>query len=197
MLSFSSFGQRKTTYVKSYFRKDGTFVRSHTRHYNSGSNTSGSSASGGNTSGSSYSQHSTSRESEELEVFEGDFRIVPSGRTGGYKKIEGMKVYPTTLVADTNGVTVLLAVLRYNDSVIVDICPLEKSIVTYDYKTYSTLLYFKINKDKLKPEQVIELVSKYGFDLRDDYLTKSVYMGTGKAELPKYMNLKIEAITLK
>lgn len=181
------FGQRKTTTVRSYYRKDGTFVNSHTRHYNAGSSTSN--------SGYSYSGASSPRENEE--IFETDLTISSSKSPSKIKKISGLKVTPTTLTADSNGVTIYVAVLRYNDSAVVDICPIPRSVLTYDYETSYTSLYFKIPKDRIKPEHIIELVSKYRFDLKDDFLTKSEYLGIGKIELPKYMNLKIEAITLK
>jgi hypothetical protein len=183
----STFGQRKTTTVKSYFRKDGTFVCSHTRHYNAGS--------GSITNGYAYS--SSNYDSENSEVFESALKVHSTGSTGRYKKAGQLKIIPSHLMADTSGVTVLVAVLRYNDTVVVDICPLPRSILTYDYDMSSTSLYFKIPKDKIKPEHIIELASKYQFDLKDDYLTKSEYLGIGKIDLPKYMNLKIEAITLK
>lgn len=185
-VSFCVFGQRKSTTVKSYYRKDGTFVRSHTRNTNSGS---------GSSKGN-YS-YSTRVNSGEPEIFESTLHISTTAKTGGYKKAGDVRVVPTALVADTNGVTILVAVLRYNDTTVLDICPLPRSIVTYDYETSSTSLYFKIPKDKVKPEHTIELVSKYRFDLKDDFLTKSEFLGIGKIYLPEYMTLKVEAITLK
>lgn len=185
MFVLTSFGQRKTTTVKSYYRKDGTYVNSHTRYYNSGSALTKSNYSSGLS------------DEDNFEIYESSLSVSSISIPKSFKKLKGIKVEPTTLISDTNGMTMLIAVLRYNDTTVVDICPIPKSILTYDYETSTTSLYFKIPKDKIKSEDIIELVSKYRFELKDDYLLKSEYLGIGKIELPKYMTLKIEALTLK
>ncbi|WP_127129502.1 hypothetical protein [Pseudoflavitalea rhizosphaerae] len=188
----SAIGQRKTTTVKSYFRKDGTFVRSHTRHYNAGSRTPNN-----RYINSSAKSTYSGRNSDDSDINASDLKVSFIGDTGGYMKIGGIKIIPTTLAVDTNGIAVLVAVLRYNDTTIVDICPLQRSIVDYDYEKTATSLFFKIQKDKIQPNQIIELVSKYEFYLKGDYLTKSAYLGIGKVDLPKYMSLRLEAVLLK
>ncbi|NML21024.1 hypothetical protein HHL16_09080 [Pseudoflavitalea sp. G-6-1-2] len=187
-------GQRKTTTVRSYFRKDGTFVRSHTRHYNAGDG-----------SGSSYSYSSTGASSggstgagiaDNIEISETELKVAVTESGELSKKIGGLKVYPSRIKVDSNGATILIAVLRYNDSV-VDVCPVPRNIVSYDYNGYSMDLKLKILKARLKPEHVDELTSKYQFEWIDDQLRRTIFLGYGKIELPKYLDLKIEALTLK
>lgn len=187
-----AFAQRRTTSVRGYYRKDGTYVSPHTRHYNAGS-----SSYSGSSSSRSSSNASSEQESETPEI--SDSNLTVSGRygTGGYKKAGGYSITPTAMKPDSNGVTMLLAVLRYNGTEVLDICPLQKTIVNYDYETSSTSLVFKVRKDRLKEGQVIELLSNWGFYDKDQFLGKSIYLGYGKNNLPPYLSLKIEALSLK
>jgi hypothetical protein len=110
-------------------------------------------------------------------------------------RIGNSSINPSTLASDISGVTIYLAVLRYNDTSVVDICPLPRNSLTYEFQTSS--LYYKIPKGKIKPEHIAELVSRYGFDLQNDYLLKREYLGVAKPDFPNYLSLKLEALTLK
>lgn len=186
ILCISALAQRRTTTVRSYYRKDGTFVKSHTRHYNAGSE-----------SGSSGSYAGRSSDNNQRGVIvESSLNITHTDCTGKYSKVNSYKIIPTILTRDTSGITIIVAVLRY-DSLVADIYPLPKDIFTHDYDFSSPSLYFRIPKDKIKPEHIIELISKYRFDLKDDVLTKSIYTSIGKIDLPPYLNVKFEALILK
>lgn len=187
VIVLTSFAQRNTTTVRSYYRKDGTFVNSHSRNYNTG----------GNSSRSSYPSPGSYNptDNDDIEIIESDLKPGRDNTNKFLKRVGNLRINPSTLTSDTSGVIIYLAVLRYNDTSVVDICPLARRASTSEVETGS--LYFKIPKDKIKPDHIIELVSKYRFDLKDDYLLKSEYLGIGKMDLPKYLSLKLEALTLK
>lgn len=175
--------QRKTTYVHSYYRKDGTYVSGYTRHYNTGTG--------------SYSYGTIGSVESSVNIEESTLYLSPAAAKFKTKNIGGIRILPTILSVDTAGISVLIGVLRYHDSVVVDICPLPRSILTYEIDESHVDLLFKIPKDKLAVEDVIELVSKYNFELKDGFLRKFMYLNIGKNELPKFMTLKIESLTLK
>ncbi len=106
------------------------------------------------------------------------------------------------------GLPIEMAVLRYNDTVLLALQPSEVG-ATYIYfepknydlkflKDHGFALYF--SKNVLKPEEVIELVSTYGFTLKDDILGKVLGLHAiewKQQKLPPYLSFSIEEIKLK
>lgn len=181
--------QRRTTSVKGYTRKDGTYVRPHTRSYNSGRSYS---SSGSNYS-SSYQSISDKNDSEST-TFSGDYLT----STSSYK---GDKIEKSSLISTQNsdletedGNIIYLSVLYYKDKVI-DICPISKNIFnswTFDEINHS------FNKNNLSSEDALDLVSNYGWSINKEKISKSfrfaMYDDKG---LPNYLTKKMEAIKLK
>lgn len=181
--------QRRTTSVKGYTRKDGTYVRPHTRSYNSGRSYS---SSGSNYS-SSYQSISDKNDSEST-TFSGDYLT----STSSYK---GDKIEKSSLISTQNsdletedGNIIYLSVLYYKDKVI-DICPISKNIFNswaFDEINHS------FNKNNLSSEDALDLVSNYGWSINKEKISKSfrfaMYDDKG---LPNYLTKKMEAIKLK
>ncbi|WP_265426630.1 hypothetical protein [Chryseobacterium sp. YIM B08800] len=181
--------QRRTTSVKGYTRKDGTYVRPHTRSYNSGRSYS---SSGSNYS-SSYQSISDKNDSGST-TFSGDYLT----STSSYK---GDKIEKSSLISTQNsdletedGNIIYLSVLYYKDKVI-DICPISKNIFnswTFDEINHS------FNKNNLSSEDALDLVSNYGWSINKEKISKSfrfaMYDDKG---LPNYLTKKMEAIKLK
>jgi len=181
--------QRRTTSVKGYTRKDGTYVRPHTRSYNSGRSYS---SSGSNYS-SSYQSISDKNDSGST-PFSGDYLT----STSSYK---GDKIEKSSLISTQNsdletedGNIIYLSVLYYKDKVI-DICPISKNIFnswTFDEINHS------FNKNNLSSEDALDLVSNYGWNIDKEKISKSfrfaMYDDKG---LPNYLTKKMEAIKLR
>ncbi|RIV23650.1 hypothetical protein DYU11_11760 [Fibrisoma montanum] len=112
-------------------------------------------------------------------------------------RYNGETITKSPLVKDNNGVTIFLGVLRYNSEVI-DIAPFTRSLLNDEYEfRRGTMLSLKFKSDLLKQDHVIELVSKYKFELKDDHLSKHFYTGINKNDFPQYLTLTIESLTLK
>lgn len=182
--------QRRSTSVKGYTRKDGTYVRPHTRNYNSGS--SYSSRSYQNTP--SYSSSSDESYSESKKTFSGQYLT----STSNYK---GDKIEKSNLVSIQNsdletddGTIIYLSVLYYNDKVI-DICPITKNIIddwAFDEVNHS------FNKNNLTPQDALDLVSNYGWRISKDKISRSFrYPSPYDKGFPNYLIKKIEVIKLK
>lgn len=181
--------QRRTTSVKGYTRKDGTYVRPHTRSYNSGRSYS---SSGSNYS-SSYQSISDKNDSEST-TFSGDYLT----STSSYK---GDKIEKSSLISTQNsdletedGNIIYLSVLYYKDKVI-DICPISKNIFnSWDFDEIN----HSFNKNNLSSEDALDLVSNYGWSINKEKISKSfrfaMYDDKG---LPNYLTKKMEAIKLK
>ncbi len=121
---------------------------------------------------------------------------------------------PLEIIAQSNlrtnqtGLPLEMAVLRYNDTVLLALQPSEVG-ATYIYseprnhgleflKDHGFALYFP--KNMLRPEEVIELVSTYGFTLKDDTLGKVLGLHAiewKQQRLPPYLSFSIEEIKLR
>lgn len=181
--------QRRTTSVKGYTRKDGTYVRPHTRSYNSGK---GYSSNASNYSSSYLSSSDESR--SESKAFSGEYLT----STSNYK---GDKIEKSNLVSIQNsdsetedGNIIYLSVLYYNDKVI-DICPISKDILgEWDFDN----IYHSFNKKNLSSEDALDLISNYKWSINNEKMTKSFrYARYDDKGLPNYLSKKIEAIKLK
>lgn len=186
LLMTCTFAQKKTTSVRGYYRKDGTYVNPHTRHYNAGS---GSGSSG--SSGSTYYTPDLINYDNEINGGSAHAKRV----SNPLNKIGDIEVMPAKVVNDTTGIVLIVAVLRYNE-VVVDICALARNFFTFSFDA-SAGLHFKIQANKFKPEHILELTSKYNFQLKDEHLLKSEYLGVANMQLPSYMTLSLESLMLR
>lgn len=188
--------QRRTTTVKSYYRKDGTFVNSHKRHYNSGS---------GSYSYSTYenspkdSIHSSSLKMNSPE--NNEFQKTTSNYKG--EKISTTKL---SLISDSkkdslktnttqskeDGVIIYLSVLRYNNKVL-DICPISRGILG-DWKFEKVEHHF--NKNSISIEDALDLVSNFGWSIREEKISKDFEYDYSNKGFPKYLSRTIEALKL-
>ncbi|WP_407534516.1 hypothetical protein [Elizabethkingia miricola] len=170
--------QRRSTTVKSYYKKDGTFVRSHTRDYNSGS---GISHSGG------YSGIYTTEETGNVPVNQLSILSVNKKELSGKAKI---KESPLS-ASDAEGIIIFLSVLRYNGKTI-DICPISRNIIG-DWKFND--LEHRFDKNLISAEDALDLASNYGWNIRNEKISKSFYSFSEK-KFPAYLTQTIEAIKL-
>lgn len=189
-------GQRRSTTVKSYYRKDGTYVKSHTRHYNSGSG--------------SYSYNSYGN-SETVDIQPSSLRINSLNNKGFLKttsNYKSEKISPTNLSIISNskkdslntnenqsieeGAIIYVSVLRYNDKVL-DICPIPRGILG-DWKFEKVEHHF--NKGSISTEDALDLVSNYGWSIREEKISKYFEYNYSDKGFPKYLTKTIEAIKL-
>ncbi|MCS4304247.1 hypothetical protein [Chryseobacterium sp. BIGb0232] len=179
--------QKRTTSVKGYTRKDGTYVRSHTRSYSSGS---GYSSYGSNLNGS-YSSSDTLDSMDSKKNQNGQYLT-------STKSINGDKIVKSTLTMiqdyDENyleGNIIYLSVLYYKEQVI-DICPITKNYSDWNFDD----TYHSFNKNKLSSEDALDLISNYGWSIYNEKISKNFRYYTDKKQ-PQYLSKKIEAIKLK
>lgn len=169
--------QRRSTSVKGYTRKDGTYVRPHTRSYNSGSGYSSySSSSGSNGNYISSSTNTSNYEYTPSESFEKE-GIQDSKLNVTEDKDSGTKIY--------------LSVLYYNDKII-DICPITRSYNDWDFDK----VYHSFNKSLITAEDALELVTNYNWTVREGNVTKN-FEYDYKKQNPKFLKKKIETIKIK
>ena len=182
--------QRRSTSVKGYTRKDGTYVRPHTRSYNSGSSYS----SGGSHNASSYSSGSKESYSESKKNVSSQYLTSTSNFNGD--RIEKSKLISiqNSDFETEDGNVIYLSVLYYNDKVI-DICPITKNIIddwAFDEVNHS------FNKNNLTPQDALDLVSNYGWRISKDKISRSFrYSSPYDKGFPNYLIKKIEMIKLK
>ncbi|WP_185288445.1 hypothetical protein [Chryseobacterium lactis] len=191
ILSFSFVNQleaqRRTTSVKGYTRKDGTYVRPHTRSYTSGSGYS--SYSSGSTG--SYNSLFSSTPSDSENSQNGEY-LASTSRYNGEKIVKSqLNKVPDADENYLEGNIIYLSVLYYNNKVI-DICPIKK-----DYSDWSfSEVYHSFNKNKLSSEDTLDLISNYGWSLNNDKLRKNFQYSSDKNS-PTYLARTIEAMKLQ
>ncbi|WP_267403780.1 MULTISPECIES: hypothetical protein [unclassified Chryseobacterium] len=171
--------QRRTTSVRGYTRKDGTYVRPHTRSYNSGSGYS-SSYSSSPTSNINYLNSSINSSKEEY---------TPSETF----QEEGIQNSKLSVTEDKNsGTKIYLSVLYYNDKII-DICPITKSYQDWDFNR----VYHSFNKSLITAEDTLELITNYNWTVRGENVTKNFEYEYSKKGNPKFLKKKIEVLYIK
>ncbi len=182
--------QRRTTSVKGYTREDGTYVRPHTRSYNSGSSYSSSSYQ----SSPSYSSSSDESYSKFKKTSSGDYLASTSNYNGDRIEKSNLISIQNSDFEMEDGNIIYLSVLYYNDKVI-DICPISKNIIddwAFDEVNHS------FNKNNLTPQDALDLVSNYGWRISKDKISRSFrYVSSYDKVLPNYLIKKIEAVKLK
>jgi hypothetical protein len=202
-----NFAQRKTTSVKGYYRKDGTYVSPHTRHYNS-------STSPYPSSSSSYSTNYKKEKNDSiyltslnvLTIYKSDYSI-PKSKYGKDIKISPSKLAinsdenntsKDTLninsVSNIEGIVIYVSVLRYKGNTI-DICPIARNYEG-DWDFHNVKHHF--NKNILSAEEVSQLVSHYdwmtsGKEIKKDFSTEHII----SKGFPAFLTKTIEAIKLK
>ena len=205
-----SFAQRRTTSVKGYYKKNGTYVSPHTRHYNAGSSS---------YSSGSYSSNSTEPNSEEniplttLSVATID-KLEFTNSTSKYKHSKGEKIISTTLSRDNdtsnnivetdtiksnqetnnNGIIIYVSVLRY-DGKTIDICPVSRDY-SGDWDFNKVQHHFQ--KKSITAEEALILISDYGWIISEEDLKKDfTYDYISSKGFPKFLTKTIEAMKLK
>ncbi len=182
-LSIVCFAQTKAAAKRTYIRKEGKFVPSPTLLY----------AVNNKDIVNDYASFSSAN----FEVPETNLHVDKKSIIDSSLKADApFTIYPSTIQTDTSGVSLYVGVLRYKNAVI-DICPLPKNLLSFDYEVSFASLCFRIPQSKISGEDVFELITKYKFQLKDGFLMKQIYLGGGKIDLPEYLNLKVEAVTLK
>ncbi len=171
LVTIVSFSQ---TRVRSYYRKDGTYVSGYSR---------GGSSSSGYSYTSEYSDDKKGTKSN-------NNGVIRVGRSS-YNQIE---FSPSNLVVTDSGFVILVSVIRYNDKPISVVTP-SKEYSSLDYDDISRHIYHKINSNEISQENVLELVSKYGWTLYDGILKYDTYsLGSG---FPSYIKHSFEYIKVK
>lgn len=232
-LTATTFAQKRSTSVKGYYRKNGTYVRPHTRTYNAGNGTTSSSY-----YSSSYNTNKTEKDSIEsipentlslIAVEKTDYekttskysnrknnKISASSLTtvkttgiNSYRNIDdnsNIEVEQKNTEVETSnqngnsknenksdGVTIYLSVLRYNGKTI-DICPVTRGILgNWDFdKTYHSF-----EKSLISTDDALDLVSNFGWRIKEDKISKDYSYSYNDKGLPKYLTKTIEAMKLK
>lgn len=179
--------QRRSTSVKGYTKKDGTYVRPHTRNYSSGSSYSLFNSS------STRSNYSSSTELQKQQNNE-QYLTYTSNYNG--EKIEKSKlgVVQNYDEEQDSGNIIYVSVLYYNN-IVLDICPVSRNIINkweFDNVTHS------FDKNKITSDNALELVSNYGWSISNQRISKSFkYASVYDKGSPTYLTKKIEAIKLK
>jgi hypothetical protein len=167
-IAFTSFSQKR---VSGYYRKNGTYVSSYTRGGSS------SYSGGGSSSSSSVDKEETPKD----------------------------EFLNSTLTIDGDGFNVYVSVLKYNNQTI-DIQQLKKYVYD-DFEHRSAYdkrldniddVEHKIDSKKLTQEETLQLVSEYGWYLKDGILSKRVYGKYEKvSKLPSFLTHSFQIVKLK
>lgn len=185
--------QRRTTSVKGYTRKDGTYVKPHSRSYNSGSGYSSYSSGSGGSNTSSYLGNDKSY-TDSKKSSPNQYLSYTSDYNGDKIEKSKLTVLPDFDENYLEGNIIYLSVLYYNGKVI-DICPVTKNIINkWDFDN----IYHSIDQDKLTPEHALDLISNYHWSIYKEKITKSFkYISSYEKPFPSYLTKSIEAIKLK
>ncbi|MNS22674.1 hypothetical protein D3C72_544760 [compost metagenome] len=202
--TFHVFGQRRTTSVRGYYRKDGTYVRPHTRHYNSSSST----------SSSVYNYHSSNTQPT-VEIAPSSLKVDTISNYNYSKTsntiIHNYEIVPATLssapveyISTKNGyvekqsgengeLIIYISVLRYYNKII-DICPITRG---YSNKWDFEKVKHSFRKELISAEHALELVSEYNWIISSGNISRDFSYSYSRKLLPSYLTIKIEAMKLK
>lgn len=185
LIPLSVDAQRRTTSVKGYTRKNGTYVKPHTRSYNSGSGSYSSGSYGFNEN----SEITDSKLMAQLIVSDKDKKQDKKKDKTKSKgeEIEVQEVINDSILIPQETFYIDVYVLRYND-VILDIMADPREAIGFYPK-------YQFHKDKVPSDVVIDLVSNYGWTLRNDIISKTFY-GYSQDKDPHYLSRKKERIQL-
>lgn len=203
LLATSIFAQKRTTSVKGYYRKDGTYVRPHTRSY-----TPGASSSSSYSSSSSSSADSKDNEVETTTLKFSKNSTNAVGNKGTYGKYNGQKIALTTLKFNTNnsetdttslknktnetGVVFYVSVLRYKGKTL-DVCPVPRGYSGWSFDKVD----HEFDKKLISTEDALDLVSNYGWRIYNDQISKDFELNYNDKRFPPYLTKTIEAIVVE
>jgi|GEM_PF-1206331 len=202
LLMTSAFAQKRTTNVKGYYRKDGTYVSPHTRGYTAGSSTP-----------SQYSSIS-SVTSKDDKIGSTNLKFSSSSETNLGSdnnitaKYKGQKIALTRLkfISDqvTNdtisskdknsglGIVFYVSVLRYKDKTL-DVCPIPRGYSDWSFEKVE----HKFDKKLLSTEDALDLISNYGWRIYNDKISKDFSYSYNDKGFPSYLTKTIEAIKVE
>ena len=204
-----AYAQKRTTSVKGYYRKNGTYVSPHTRGYSAGSSSSSTSVLTSSTSIYSDTEENSSSESiipsilKLIKINQGNGK---KSRSWVYNQVQGQKVTETKLnfvEADStarrvsneqpdSGVVFYVSVLRYNGKTI-DVCPISRDILSgWSFNSVS----HQFKKEKISTEDALDLVANYEWEIIGKEMSRKFYSYYSK-KLPKYLTKTIEAIKVE
>ncbi len=192
--------QRRSTSVRGYTRKDGTYVRPHVRGYTAGS---------GSTSSYSYG-NSSAPKSDEIAFTTLKFAAVDvndgAGAKPAYIKEKGQKIALTTLnfinseddganlkdKTEVGGIIFYVSVLRYRGKTL-DICTITRSYGSWEFEKVS----HEFQKKDITTEDALDLVSNYGWSISNDKMSKNFEYDYGNKGLPSFLTKTTEAIRVE
>lgn len=192
--------QRRSTNVRGYTRKDGTYVRPHVRGYTAGS---------GSTSSYSYGNSSTPK-SDEIALTTLKFASVNvndgASAKPAYIKEKGQKIALTTLnfiksegdsanledKTEVGGIVFYVSVLRYKGKTL-DICTITRSYGRWDFEKVS----HEFQKKDITTEDALDLVSNYGWSISNDKMSKNFEYDYDNKGLPSFLTKTTEAIRVE
>lgn len=216
-LVVDSFGQVR---VRGYSRKDGTYVRPHTRSYPGGGSGSSSSSLPASSRFSDDDDDDNDRYGSKIastvdgksisisqkKFKKGAYRVSPNLtliRANSYSSY-AVPIYEVdnltlaTSTEDTTSAPVYLSVMRVNGKV-ADIVPFPRSTLGGD-ADFGRPFYHIIDKSYLTTDQVLELIDKYRFTLSEGTLKKMVDVSSQYSpplDLPSYVSHRLEVIRLR
>jgi len=192
--------QRRSTSVRGYTRKDGTYVRPHVRGYTAGSG-----------STSSYSSsNSSAPKSDEIALTTLKFAAVNvndgASAKPAYIKEKGQKIALTTLnfidsrgdsanledKTEVGGIVFYVSVLRYKGKTL-DICPVPRGYSGWDFEKVE----HKFQKKDIATEDALDLISNYGWRIYSDEISKNFSYGSTDKSFPTYLTKTVEAIRVE
>jgi hypothetical protein len=172
LLIASAFAQRRTTSVKGYYRKNGTYVSPHTRGYTAGSSTP-----------SQYSSISSA-------TSKGD-DIGPTK----LKFISEEAINDSISPKDKKlglGIVFYVSVLRYNGKTL-DVCPIPRGYSDWSFEKVK----HKFDKKLLSTEDALDLISNYDWLIYNDQISKDFSYVYNDKGFPSYLTKTIEAIKVE
>ena len=190
--------QRRSTNVKGYTRKDGTYVRPHVRGYAAGS---------GSTASYGYSNDSPSKK-DEIALTTLNFSVA-ADRTDDkttYLKEKGQKIALTSLnfinsendtanlkdKTEGSGIVFYVSVLRYKGKTL-DICTIPRSYGSWEFEKVS----HEFQKKDITTEDALDLVSNYGWSISNDKISRNFTYDYNSKGLPSFLTKTTEAIRVE
>lgn len=186
--------QRRTTSVRGYTRKDGTYVKPHTRSYNSGNGYSSSSYGSANLgSTSSEENYSYKNLAKDEENSDSRYLLKTSDYNGETIELSKLNAIQNTDTTNEEGNIIYISVLYYNGKII-DICPITKGYGSWSFNN----IYHSFNRNKITSDDALELITNYGWEIHNEKIGKSYkFELNSDKKLPNCFTKKIEALKLK
>ena len=173
--------------MRGYTRKDGTYVRPHTRSYTAGSGYSSYNSNTNFSSEEDYSYKNLSKENSDSK-----YLTKTSDYDGETIEVSKLNAIQNTDTSNEEGNVIYISVLYYNDKII-DICPIPRNIINkWDFDD----VYHYVDKDEITSEHALDLISNYNWNLYKEKIFKG-FKYTSERKFPPYLKKKIESIKLK